>query len=362
MTLPPPLIEIAESIKLGQQPVPVTVRTLLGWFQAQRRGFYIVRDIKSALNELHLKTEPNFEWVWIDSSIEFVKAEPANDALATETPVLEETIPREELAPDISASLVGGALADPTHRIGKLDAANRGVIFVNPEDALTRAITLMLTKNLSQLPVMTTEREVKGMITCASIGSRLASGQPCASVKDCLERHYEVSADESLFKVIPDIAQTQYVLIRDPKDKKITGIVTGSDLSLQFQQLAEPFLLLGEIEHHIRRLIENKFTQPELAAIKDPADATRQIGSVADLSLGECIRLLESEANWSKLKLALDRVEFVKEAHVIRDIRNDVMHFDPDPMTEADLGTLRNFAAFLESLWDIGMVNSASNP
>ena len=47
----------------------------------------------------------------------------------------------------------------------------------------------------------------------------------------------------SLFAAIPEIVKSQYVLVRDPKDKRITGIITGADLSIQFQQLAEPFYL-----------------------------------------------------------------------------------------------------------------------
>jgi len=49
-----------------------------------------------------------------------------------------------------------------------------------------------------------------------------------------------------------------YVLVRDQRDRRITGIVTASDLSLQFQALAEPFLLLREIELHVRQLLGDK--------------------------------------------------------------------------------------------------------
>ena len=132
-------------------------------------------------------------------------------------------------------------------------------------------------------------------------------------------------------------------------DKRITGIITAVDLR-SIPELAEPFLLLGEIEHQIRRLIENRFTAPELAEVKDPGDTERTINSVADLSLGECIRLLENGDRWQKLGLKIDRVEFVKEAHRIRAIRNDVMHFDPDPMGEDELLALRQFTSFVSDL------------
>lgn len=80
-----------------------------------------------------------------------------------------------------------------------------------------------------------------------------------------------MSSEDSLFAVIPAIIEYGYVLIR-AIEKSISGIVTASDLSLQFRQLAEPFLLLGEIEQHIRRLIEGKFTKAELEGARNPTD------------------------------------------------------------------------------------------
>ena len=337
------LAGIAEQLKSGTPVEPVTIRTLLSWFGVQRRGSFIVYWIHMTLNSCGLRTEPDFQSEWIDSNVEFVLVPEVTGSEAAVSPV-----------PEVVA-LVGGAVADPAHKVAKLDAANRGVISVNPDDSIAKAVTLMLSRNFSQLPIMTSDREVKGVISWASIGARLALGQSGERVRDCSERAQEVSSDTSLFSVIPYIAEHQYVLIRDSKDKRITGIVTASDLSLQFQQLAEPFLLLGEIEHHIRRLIDNRFTAAELAGAKDPGDTAREITSVADLTIGECIRLLEGEEKWKRVGLAVDRVVFIRDLHKVRDIRNDVMHFDPDPLRPDDLQELRSFVRFLETLWEIGV-------
>src|ERR1035437_8426382 len=93
-------------------------------------------------------------------------------------------------------------------------------------------------------------RDVKGVISWRSIGSPLALGAPCAKVRDCRDSHREVSADASLVHAIPAIIEDGCVLVR-ADDKPKSGIVAVSDLSLQFQQLSEPFLLLGEIEQHV---------------------------------------------------------------------------------------------------------------
>lgn len=56
--------------------------------------------------------------------------------------------------------------------------------------------------------------------------------------------------------------------------------------------------------------------------------------SVFDLTFGEYIRLLERNDSWSKLGLRIDRKLFIGNLDKVRQIRNDVMHFDPDGIEE----------------------------
>ena len=114
--------------------------------------------------------------------------------------------------------------------------------------------------------------------------------------------------------------------------------------------MSEPFLLLGQIEDHICNLIADKYHKAELVAACDPADSGREIEDVADLTLGEYIRLLSNPARWEKLGIPIDRKTFIAELERVRLIRNDVMHFDPDPVAPEDLAVLRKFAKFLAAL------------
>jgi predicted transcriptional regulator len=212
----------------------------------------------------------------------------------------------------------------------------------------------MLTNDFSQLPVMSGEREVKGVISWSSIARRLALGRDGKRVQDLVDQHQEIRADSSIFAAIPVVAQHGYVLVRG-SDNRIIGIVTASDLNFQFQQLAEPFLLLGEIENQIRRIIDNRFNAGELSAAKDPTDIVRTVESVADLTFGEYVRLLENPDRWVQLGLPIDRGEFIEKLDTIRRVRNDVMHFDPDGIPSTDLESLRGFAAFLQHLQEIGV-------
>jgi hypothetical protein len=321
---------IAEQLNKGIVPPKETIRTLLDWYGASRRGVTVSHEIKRHLSEHGLRTEPDFEYSYIDGEISFQKG------AAKESPDEESAI-------------------DPTHRIARLASANRPPVSVKPDSTMQQTITLMMTNDFSQLPVMTSTRDVKGVVSWKTIGSRLALKRSCINAQDCMETAREVGIGDSLFSTIRTVADHDYVLVR-AEDKQICGIITASDLTEQFQKLAEPFLLVGEIENGVRRMLHGRFTKEELCAAKAAEDKERKVEAVTDLTFGEYIRLLEAEKNWAKVKLEIDRAEFVKRLHKIREIRNDVMHFDPDGLDEEDLKNLREFAQFLKRLRDVGAV------
>jgi hypothetical protein len=72
------------------------------------------------------------------------------------------------------------------------------------------------------------------------------------------------------------------LLVRS-ENNAICGIITNADIGAQFGTLAEPFLLLGDIETALRILIERSFSMNELKAAVDPGDGKRSIESVHNL-------------------------------------------------------------------------------
>jgi CBS domain-containing protein len=341
---------ICAALKRGEPEPSTTVRQFLAWFGAYRRGYWITKRIRTALDNAGVVTYPDFENAFIDAQIDFILP----GVPAVPTPGVEQGESVHNVSLNLHAD-VGGTIgvADPTHRIGKLSAANRTPVSVKPDDSITTAITLMLANDYSQLPVMASERAVKGMVSWKSIGARWALDRSGDHVRDFLDEAPEIASDRSLFSAIPTIIELGFILVRD-SSQRIGGIVTASDLSEQFQQLAEPFLLLGEIENHIRRLIDRKFSKEDIASIKEPNDP-RKIETVADLNFGQYVRLLEEPSRWKKGGLPIDRVTFTKQLDKVREIRNDVMHFDPDGIASQDLETLRQFARFLQTLHALGV-------
>lgn len=372
---------VAERLKGGYRSNRITVRDFLRHFGVERRGAVKVQEIRSVLDELDLVTEPDFELEWIDAPIRLklkdgvavkqdalsknrtapTPAESMGEILLEGTPsAVKQAEEQTESAPTSAqpesssvADEADGSIADdPTYRIGSLPAANKKLVTVNRSDSLVKAVTLMLQYDFAQLPVMQGERKVEGVVTWRAIGSKLALGTKCVSVGDCREDARIIDSNRTLFDAIPTIVEYGYVLVR-AGDNRITGIVTASDLSLQFQALAEPFLLLREIELHVRQLLNGKLSDPDFQLLDAPNPITRAPKTIADLAFGEYVRLLQHPKVWPKLHVKIDGGVLTSLLEEVRQIRNDVMHFDPDPMTDDELSTLKRAVNLLQQLYEI---------
>jgi CBS domain-containing protein len=340
--IPDSFRQLAEQIVESGEPLKTTPRGLISLYTAQRRGRWISSQIRGGLKEFGLTTVPDFETAYIDGEIEIALLQPRNPIVEAKPAVQDEAV---EAAP---AVLAGGSVSDPVARVRMLQAANRVPISVKRDNPITEATTLMLLNDFSQLPVMGNERDVYGLVSWRSIGTARAYNRPCECVRDVLDEAPEVWDDAPLLDAITIITERAAVLVRQRSDRKIIGLVTTSDLSLEFRTLAEPFLLLGEIENHLRRLVDGKFSLEAIEAAKNPGDPERQIEDVSDLTFGEYIRLLENEENWKVFGYDLDRKSICAQLEKIRRIRNDVMHFSPDGVSEDNLNLLRDMVKFLQ--------------
>ena len=344
MSIPDQLVDAARSVQAGSRR-RVKVRTLLSWFGQKRRGSSVVWTVRRALQSLGLRTVPDFATVGIDTFVSFSPASAeASDGQGTVGTT------KSESTEDAGAS--ESQATDPALYVGMLPTATSGVVFVTRDNRLLAAVTKMMYHNYSQLPVTQDLRAIDGMISWRSIGvaRNKREDADCEYVRDCLDKNYStVKLDTPLLDAVAKIAREEAVLVLGP-DKRITGIVTTSDLSLKYHELAGPFLLLQEIEYRLRMLIDEAFSREEMAEARDPRDDRRQIRSAADLSFGEYIRLVEARKNWNRLTLPLDRRVFVKLLNDVKDVRNEIMHFSPDDLSSDNLHKIDKLRKLLEQL------------
>ena len=323
---------LAEEITSSGKPERMTVRKLLlNYFHQERRSRRVVPWIRTNLNKLGLECYPDFEAVYIDGDIELrkrptVKSRKKGSSAPQQEPALGRPY--------------------PVPRLTLLPAANRQPISIHRDAKLQRAITEMLLHDYSQLPVMQNERDVDGMVSWRSIVSARTFGSDCQTVRDCMIKQVEiVSHDMPLFDAVKTVMSREVILVRGP-ERRIVGLVTAADIGEQFISFAEPFMILEQIENHLRLLLDGRFTSQQLRAALDPSDSERDVDAISDLTFGStygCWRTLiigKHSISISIVQLSRKRLDEVRR------IRNDVMHFDPDGISGGDLETLRETARF----------------
>jgi len=342
--IPNELRALADESRRVGEPVKVTPRRLLEYFGAQRRGNQVVWSIREALNELAVATSPDFEHAYVDGEI-FLG--PIKRPLADKN---EESPGSSDVHNDEETIHVSNESAgDRVPRIHMLPAANQKPVSINRDAPLRDAVTLMLLHDYSQLPVMPNDHSVQGLISWKSVGNVQALGRRCEFVRDCMDTEVAIlKADFPLVSALDLIAKREVVLVRS-RQQVITGIVTTADVSLQFKELAEPFLLIGDIENHLRHLIETKFSMESLRASQCGDSIAREVGKVEDLTIGSFVKLLENPKNWDQLGWTISREEFVKKLNKVRESRNAVMHFR-DQIEPLEINLLRDMVRLLQSI------------
>ncbi len=333
--------EFLKNIHKGNKDFATTPKAILEHLGVRRRGLRVVDEINGLLDKYELFTEPAFRNTWI-----------TNEIIIKPKPKVHAKNPKSDLTEDF----------DPVPRISRLRAANYlqlkennegvGLISVNRDTTVQTAMHLMMANDFSQLPILSNNgREPEGIISWRSIGKSMAMLEVCNTVMDCKEPVQTLDENTPLFEAARIILRDEVVLVRSKsKNNLITGIITATDLGEQFISLAEPFLFVEQIENHLRKILSGKFTKEQIAKVIDPHDAGKEIDRLEDLNFGAYIRLIENESHFNKLELNLDRKLLIQQLHRVKDIRNDVMHFDPEEIDPSEMEFLRNTANFLASV------------
>ncbi len=103
----------------------------------------------------------------------------------------------------------------------------------------------------------------------------------------------------------------------------------------------------------MRELLRAKVSTSDFGLLDLDSSSARKPQNVADLTFGQYVRLFQHPVIWTKLELKIDATVLTALLEEVRVIRNDVMHFDPDPMTPEELNTLRKAVRFMQQLYDL---------
>lgn len=328
------ILEYVQKTKKSYLTYPSVATAHLGY---SRRGWRVVEAVNKLLEEHDVLCEPEFGSAWFYGQIE-IKPKP-------KVGTGKQNNDTEEIDPTPRLSLLKAANLNKIKETG----GGKGLISVTRDTSLNEAITLMILNDFSQLPILSGQRDVEGVISWKSIGRALALGKKCSTVLDCKDDIVILNYDEPLFEAVKFVLDKDFVLVRQ-KDKTISGIVTTTDIGEQFISMAEPFLIIEQIENHIRKILDQKFSTEELILQQGYGKKPKEIKSLSDLTFGHYIKIIENPEKFDKLRINIERTLLVNQLDEVRKIRNDVMHFDPDGITNESLDLLRQTVSFLRTL------------
>ncbi|MFI5158984.1 MAG: CBS domain-containing protein [Sphingobacteriales bacterium] len=329
--------DILAEVKKSRKSIKTFPYVATQYLGVARRGWRVIQEINELLDEYDCICKPEFGRAWFYGEIEI--------------------IPKPKLS--MGKTDDNTIDWDPTPRLSSLKAANLsklkhggeggGLITVNRDTTLAAATTLMIMHDFSQLPIMNTPRETEGIISWRSIGRALSLGKTCKTVNDCKEEVVILEEDELLFNAAKIVLEKEVILVRQ-KDRTISGIVTATDIGQQFISMAEPFLMIEQIENHIRKMLDNIFGPEDLVFTDKQMDKPKEIKNLSDLTFGQYVKLVEDPKKFEKLKLNVDRSVLAKQLEEVRKIRNDVMHFATDEITPQNRELLRQTLHFLHTV------------
>ncbi|MFE9187814.1 CBS domain-containing protein [Micromonospora haikouensis] len=317
------------------------VPQLLAMFGARVRNFQTVPMILEALQEVGLGTHPSFTTCGLTTEMLVV----AQNAV----PVAEEEA-EEEVHP--------GTLPQQSFKIGDVPSARAGLASVDSGCSLSTVTHLMRQKNYSQLPVIDGLSGLKGVITWSSIAARYEKGEVPTLANSMIRDSIPMAeVHHDLFTRLPELRQHGYLLVRE-NSGSFVGIVTGADITARFHTLALPFFLVGEIEFRLRRCLGPRLTGDAVRAVK----GANHSGDFSKLMFGDYVKLLDGEQpseklclraddNWKALGWGgVDRVQFVAHLKRVKTIRNQIAHFDEQPLSNQQIDELSEFSGLLKQL------------
>ena len=315
----------------------VSVRDLIGLWHARGRGSQNSELIKRDLKRLNLSTEPPFTYGGLGS---FVRVVATSSVRSGDSAATAAESPSDEVS-ETDASM------EPPEKlhIGQIPSALAGLKSVTPSTPLALAQTIMIRFDFAQLGVIDSGTLV-GVVSWESI-AQSSLRQTVSTVGECTTKAMTVSQDDDLLAAIEVIVRSDYVIVIGP-DGTPSGIVTTADLAGQFDQVARPFLTVGECELELKRLLDRKFSAEVLH------NATRykkpERPGASAMTIGDIKTFIARSENWNALGISLAHDEFVDWVEILRQLRNEVAHFNQDPEALPNLAQVQTLTAFLRSL------------
>lgn len=323
------LLRDATSRRVGDF-LKIAVQDLLACWGYRVRDYDSVPHIEKELADAGLATEPSLEKAPSGGVIRLV---PLGFAPAA---------PQEPHGEFEEADEARFTFPQAALLIRHIPSATAEVISVTPHDPLQLARDKLRGEGCHHVAVLAAPNDLRGVVTWESIiRASVGSGEPTLS--DAAEDPEMVKLDGNLLNELPRIDRKGFAVACDDQNR-VRSLVTTGDVSRYLEHLVRPYFLVGEIERRLRRQIALQFTQEDLKVV------FRNVRSVHDFVFKQYEQLLTDADRWRQMSWSCDYGYFLGKLHEVRLIRNKIMHFKPQPLTQDELATLENAARFIRDL------------
>ena len=235
-----------------------------------------------------------------------------------------------------------------------------GLRTVKRSDPAARAFTIMIADEFSQLPVMSSERDVVGVVTWRSLACHEVGADTTAdNVREPIPGGTTFPLTTPVVDVLDLVFSSEFVLSHN-SDNELCGIVTASDMARWAKHCSQAFVAVAEIERHLRGALRDvNLTLPSNA----PAgDGTADAPGRDSWTFGRYRRIFGRDEAWAELPQEqmwsrIHRCEFRRRLQEANEARNRAFHFRSSgttataegraPTREDDAELLAKFAKFL---------------
>ncbi|MER7165317.1 hypothetical protein ABT336_04450 [Micromonospora sp. NPDC000207] len=327
-------LEAARAEAESGEPRSMAVRELIGLWGLEDRDRVATAQIDADLANHGLATSPDFRAVSLDRTVRIMTL-PDNDDDAPSPPASGGT----------SGTVIAGAdeeSVDIGLTLDNLFTHKMSLVSVSTSASFEEAITLMQINDYSQVAVLASPDTLHGSVSWESIAAA-KHRKPDATFADAIDRQARnrvFDYDTRLLDVLATLQKHGFIFVRDDQ-RKINGILTAADVVRKYDETATPFFLIGEIDQELRLLINKTFDEDTVRQACQREKASFK--SLDTMTIYQYQAVLNDATCWAQLDWPLDRGVFIARLDELRKVRNNVMHFNSDPVKPNDVMKLRNF-------------------
>jgi CBS domain-containing protein len=239
------------------------------------------------------------------------------------------------------------SLTELFHLVKSLIPAGQKVVSIPPDATVAEALRIMDREDFSQLPVAA-GNIVLGVVSYRSLARHLLALGPVREgyedlpVDEFMEDLRFVQSTDNWASILDYLDSDDAVLVgqRD----RLQGIVTAMDVLHYLHKIANPFVLLAEIELTLRRIIRACVTRDELQACienslasrYDPAEMPTELN---EMTFNDHVQMIRDGRNWPYFEVVFGKGDRQRKATAsrleeTRDLRNELFHFRRQLTTE----------------------------